>query len=57
MDERMECTDQVINQAAEAETTSPAALEVPESPASYADMADEEVVAQCRTGDAVAMSA
>ena len=48
MDDRMDYTDLEQRQADMAE---PAAA----APVSYADMTDEEVVAQCRTGDAVAV--
>ena len=52
MDDRM---DNIVNAAgAEAESLS-AALDVQETPASYQDMTDEEVVSLCRTGDAVAV--
>ena len=39
----------------EAEEIASAPVDVPETPASYQDMADEDVVALCRTGDAVAV--
>ena len=49
MDERMD------NFELEAEVVTSAPLEVPETPAGYQDLADEDVVALCRTGDAVAV--
>ena len=49
MDERMD------NFELEAEVVASAPLEVPETPAGYQDLADEDVVALCRTGDAVAV--
>ena len=48
MDDRMDYTDQEQLLEETAEAPAPA-------PVSYADMTDEEVVAQCRTGDAVAV--
>ena len=48
MDDRMDYTDQEQRLAEPAEAPAPV-------PVSYADMTDEEVVAQCRTGDAVAV--
>ena len=49
MDERMD------NFELEAEVVASAPLKVPETPAGYQDLADEDVVALCRTGDAVAV--
>ena len=49
MDDRM---DFAKLEAAE-ENTAP--LDVPRTPVSYGDMADEDIVALCRTGDAVAV--
>ena len=52
MDERFDYTDQTP-EAAEESTS--AALDVPADQFSYAEMADEDIVALCRTGDAVAV--
>ena len=52
MEERMDSID--LNREA-GEKTAAAPSAVPETTADYADMADEEVVALCRTGDSVAV--
>ena len=52
MDDRKDYPELTSEAAAEMAS---AALPVPETPASYADMADEDIVALCRTGDAVAV--
>ena len=52
MDERFDYTD-LTPEAAEESTS--AALDVPADQFSYAEMADEDIVALCRTGDAVAV--
>ena len=52
MDERFDYTD-LTPEAAEESTS--ADLDVPADQFSYAEMADEDIVALCRTGDAVAV--
>ena len=52
MDERLDYTD-LTPEAAEESTS--ADLDVPADQFSYAEMADEDIVALCRTGDAVAV--
>ena len=49
MDERMD------NLGQEAEEMTSAPVDVPETPADYAGLADEDIVALCRTGDTVAV--
>ena len=52
MDERMENMDLTPEAA---EEIAAASIEVPETPADYQDMPDEDIVALCRTGDTVAV--
>lgn len=52
MEERMDYPE--LNPEAELEAAA-AALEMPETPDAYQEMADEDVVALCRTGDTVAV--
>ena len=52
MDERMENPDLGREMA---EDVASAPIAVPETPAGYQDMPDEDIVALCRTGDAVAV--
>ncbi len=52
MEERMDYPE--LNPEAELESAA-AALEMPETPDAYQEMADEDVVALCRTGDTVAV--
>ena len=52
MEDRMDYTELPRDAA---EETASAPLGAPETPSSYADMADEDIVALCRTGDSVAV--
>ena len=52
MDERMENLDLTPEAA---EEIAAASVEVPQTPADYQDMPDEDIVALCRTGDTVAV--
>ena len=52
MDERLENLDLTPDMA---EDFPSAAISVPETPADYQDMPDEDIVALCRTGDSVAV--